>query len=145
MVMRLDEVQRQFVDHARVARLATVDGHGEPHVMPVCYGFDGARFYIPIDEKPKQSDRPLKRVRNILETGRAALVIDRYEEDWDRLAWLLVRGAARMIGPGDPLHAGAVELLRGRYPQYRVMRLEVADMIVVTVERVTGWGALDGP
>jgi PPOX class probable F420-dependent enzyme len=138
-----DRVRRAFVERARVARLATVDRHGEPHVIPVCYSFDGDHFYTPIDEKPKRTDRPLKRVRNILETGRAALVIDHYDEDWSRLAWLMVRGPAGLIGPDDARHGAAVDLLRARYPQYRAMRLETAEIIVLTPDRVTAWGALD--
>ncbi len=133
---------RAFVEAERVGHLATVDARGEPHVVPVCYAYDGARFYTPIDDKPKRRDRPLKRVRNVEETGRAALVVDRYDEEWSRLAWVLVRGRAEVLAPGDPAHAGAVALLRARYPQYRAMALEAAPVIALTPERVATWGAL---
>lgn len=136
------ERERAFIDAARVGRLATVDARGEPFAVPVCYAYDGRRFYTPIDEKPKRRDRPLRRVRNIVETGRAALVIDRYDEDWSRLGWVLVRGSAEVLGPDHPEHAAAVDLLRARYPQYRAMRLESAPVIALTPSRITSWGML---
>jgi PPOX class probable F420-dependent enzyme len=84
-------------------------------------------------------------VRNITATGRAALVIDRYDDrDWSRLAWLHVHGPARMLEPADPDHARIIAQLRERYPQYRAMRLEDAPVIAIDVERVTAWGALAG-
>lgn len=139
-----DTRQIAFIAAARVAHLATVDARGEPHVMPVCYAYDGDRFYIAIDEKPKRPDRKLRRVRNIEQTGRAALVIDRYvDADWTRLAWLMARGAVKMLSADDTDHARIVALLRERYPQYRQMTLERAPLIALTPERITSWGALD--
>ena len=143
MSTMLTESQRRFALAGRVAHLATTGTDGEPHVIPVCYALDGDRFFIAIDEKPKQPGRTLKRVRNILDTGRAALVIDRYDDsDWSRLAWLLVRGSASMHTPSDPDHPRVVALLRERYAQYRLMRLEDAPLISITPERVTSWGTL---
>ncbi len=139
-----NERERAFIDARRVAHLATTSARGEPHVVPVCYAYDGERFYIAIDEKPKRTDRTLKRVRNIVETSHAALVIDRYDDaDWTRLAWLMARGSAEMLGPDDPEHARIVTLLRERYVQYRAMALERAPIIALTPERITSWGALD--
>src|SRR5258708_3898589 len=55
-----------FIHRQRVARLATSDADGHPTLVPVCYAFDGERFYSPLDEKPKSIDaRKLKRVRYI--------------------------------------------------------------------------------
>ncbi len=137
------ERERAFIARQRVARMATVDGRGEPSVVPICYAYDGTRFYTPIDEKPKQPGKTLKRVRNVETTGAAALVIDRYEEDWSRLGWVMVRGRASMLHPGVPGHAPAVELLRERYPQYRAMALERASIIVITPTHIASWGALE--
>jgi PPOX class probable F420-dependent enzyme len=138
---RLSATQQAFVERCRVGRMATVDESGEAFLVPICYAFDGQRFFTPIDEKPKRTDRPLKRVRNIQETGRASLVIDHYDdEDWSQLAWLMVRGTARVIAPGDEAHSESVRLLRNRYQQYRQMNLEKAEIIVLTPDRVTSWG-----
>ncbi|MDI3340086.1 MAG: TIGR03668 family PPOX class F420-dependent oxidoreductase [Sphaerobacter sp.] len=135
--------ERAFIDRQRVGRLATVDPRGAPSVIPVCYAYDGMYFYTPIDEKPKRRDRPLRRVRNVEATGRAALVIDRYTEDWSRLGWVHARGRAWLLHPGAAGHAAAVALLRDRYPQYRAMALEAAPIIVLAPDRITSWGVLD--
>jgi PPOX class probable F420-dependent enzyme len=134
---------RTFLEQQRVGHLATVSRGGEPHVVPVCYAVADDTIYTPIDEKPKQPGRTLRRVRNIEETGRAALVVDRYDEDWTQLGWVLLRGRAELLAPGSPEQARAVELLRQRYPQYRTMRLETQSMIALRIERVSVWGKLE--
>ncbi|MCX2728242.1 TIGR03668 family PPOX class F420-dependent oxidoreductase [Thermomicrobium sp. 4228-Ro] len=134
---------RAFLARQRVGHLATVDRAGDPHVVPVCYALGERTLYIPIDEKPKRTDRPLKRVRNVLETGRAAMVVDRYDEDWTRLGWVLLRGPAEFVHPGSPEQREAIALLRQRYPQYATMVLEERPVIALRIERVTAWGALD--
>jgi PPOX class probable F420-dependent enzyme len=145
MIAILTEPRRRFALAQRVGHLATTSATGKPHVMPVCYACDGVRFYIAIDEKPKQPGRTLKRVRNIEATGHAALVIDRYDDgDWSRLAWLHVRGTAEMLNPSNPNHPRIIALLRERYAQYETMALEEAPVIVITPERVTNWGAIEG-
>src|SRR5579885_3033418 len=86
--------EEQFVQEQRVGHLATSDEAGHPYVVPVCYAFDGERFYTPLDEKPKRVEaNKLRRVRNIEARHEAALVIDRYTEDWSNLATCLCRGA----------------------------------------------------
>ncbi len=139
----LDPAVRTFLDAQRVGHLATVDRAGEPHVVPVCYALGERSLYIPIDEKPKQPGRRLKRVRNIMETGRAAVVVDRYDEDWSRLGWVLLRGTAELLQPGCDEHERALSLLRQRYPQYRTMLLEELPVIAVRIERIVHWGALE--
>ena len=129
-----------FIERRRVAHLATADASGRPHVVPVCFAYLDGCFYIAIDEKPKRSLR-LKRLRNIEENPRVALVFDRYDEDWSRLGWVMVRGTASVIEAG-PEHERAVAALRQRYPQYRSMALEGRPVVRVTVERATSWGDL---
>ncbi len=125
----------------RVGRLATADADGHPHVVPVCYAFDGERFYTPLDEKPKRvAGKELRRVRNIEARHEASLVIDQYDDDWSRLGYVLVYGRADLIMPGDARHEQALVLLRERYAQYREMGLERQLVIVITPERVVSWG-----
>jgi PPOX class probable F420-dependent enzyme len=143
MAVTLPPLVRTFLEQQRVGHLATVSRGGEPHVVPVCYAVADDTIYTPIDEKPKQPGRTLQRVRNIEETGRAALVVDRYDEDWTQLGWVLLRGRAELLAPGSPEQARAVELLRQRYPQYRTMRLETQSMIALRIERVSVWGKLE--
>jgi PPOX class probable F420-dependent enzyme len=138
---RLTDAEAAFVQAQRAGRLATADERGTPHVVPVCYAYDGARFYTPLDEKPKRaSDRALRRVRNITTRGEASLVIDRYDDDWSRLGYVLVTGRAELIEPGESGHAGALALLRARYPQYRAMALESRPVIALTPTSIVSWG-----
>jgi PPOX class probable F420-dependent enzyme len=137
----LSDTQRRFLDHCRVGHLATADKGGMPHVIPVCFAVRDETLYITIDEKPKRQDRPLKRVRNILDNPHAAFVADRYDEDWRRLGWVMLRGSAEILESGSE-HDSAQELLRARYPQYRAMDLAGLPVIALRIARATGWGDL---
>src|SRR5207244_1315415 len=89
---------RQFLEAHRVGHLATAGADGAPHVIPVCYALDDEALYFVADEKPKRRPaRELLRLRNLRANPRAALVVDDYDEDWTRLAYVLVRGPARVI------------------------------------------------
>ena len=132
--------QTEFVAAQRVGRLATSDARGNPHVVPVCFALSDDSLYITIDEKPK-SGAPLKRLRNLMQNASAAFVADRYDEDWTRLGWVMLRGHAEILADG-PEHDAAQALLRERYPQYRTMRLEDLPVIALRVRRTTSWGDL---
>jgi coenzyme F420-0:L-glutamate ligase/coenzyme F420-1:gamma-L-glutamate ligase len=138
--------QTTFLVRRRVARLATAGATGEPHVVPVCFAYAPGSVYIALDEKPKDvSPTRLKRVRNILENPNVALVADRYSEDWSLLAFVMVRGRAGLLEPGEEEHAAAVRLLRGKYHQYEKMRIEANPVIAIRPTRASSWGALDTP
>jgi len=137
----LNETQRRFVDSRRVGHLATADATGSPYLVPVCFGLIGNTLYITIDEKPKRRDRPMKRERNILENPRAAFVVDRYDEDWTRLGWVMLRGPAEIL-EGDDEHGAAQALLREKYAQYRSMNLTALPVIALRVAHVASWGDL---
>ena len=137
----LTEMQRQFLEQGRVGHLATADAEGRPHVIPVCYAVADQTLYITVDEKPKRRDIPLKRMRNILENPKTAFVVDRYDEDWRRLGWVMLRGDAEILEAG-PEHDRAQALLRERYPQYRAMNLAGLPVIALRIARATSWGDL---
>ena len=142
----LSPEQTAFLVRQRVARLATADGAGRPHAVPVCFAYAPGSIFIALDEKPK--DVPvtrLKRVRNILENPDVALVADRYAENWGLLAFVMVRGRAELLEPGSEEHAAAVRLLRGKYHQYEAMRIQENPVIAIRAEKVASWGALDEP
>ena len=85
--------------------------------VPVCFAVSDGALYVTIDEKPKRaSARPLKRLRNLMENPSAAFVVDRYDEDWTRLAWVMLRGPTEILSDGVE-HDRAQTLLRERYPQ----------------------------
>ena len=134
--------QAAFLAAQRVGRLATADGQGRPHIVPVCFAIDGANLYVTIDEKPKQpSARPLKRLRNVLANPAVAFVADRYDEDWGQLGWVMLRGKADILAQGHE-HDHAQALLRNRYPQYRAMQLSELPVIALRIGRATSWGNL---
>ncbi len=110
--------------------------------MPVCFAISGASLYITIDEKPKRAGARLKRLENIAANPAAAVVVDRYDEDWTRLAWVMLRGRAEILTGGEE-HAAAQAQLRARYPQLKAMRIELQPVIALRIERVTSWGNLD--
>jgi PPOX class probable F420-dependent enzyme len=131
----------RFVRAARVAYLATADAQGQPHVIPICFVFDGKSLYSPIDEKPKKSTPlGLKRIRNISLNPQVAVVVDRYDENWKRLAYVLLAGKARLLRRGIK-HRRAVRLLRRKYLQYRRMAIESRPIIQITPIRWTTWSA----
>jgi PPOX class probable F420-dependent enzyme len=140
----LSEEVRRFLAGRRVAHLATAGTDAMPHVVPVCFVLDGDSLYVSIDEKPKRgAPARLKRLRNIAENPNAAVVADRYDEDWSRLGWVMLRGRAEILAEG-PEHDRAQALLRARYPQYAAMRLEALPVIALRIARVTAWGDLSG-
>jgi PPOX class probable F420-dependent enzyme len=130
----------RFIHAARVAHLATASRNSQPHVIPICFVFDGKYFYSPIDEKPKRtSPAKLKRLINIQANPQAALVIDRYSELWKHLAYVLIRGKAKILYRGAA-HAEAVRRLRKKYPQYRQMAIHIRPIIQIRPVRWILWG-----
>ena len=137
----LSEHQARFLASRRVGHLATADARGTPHLVPVCFAVREGALYITIDQKPKGDPRALKRLKNIIENPAVAFVADRYDEDWTRLGWVMLRGPAEILGDGVE-HDRAQALLRSRYPQYRGMELDGLPVIAIRIERVTSWGNL---
>jgi PPOX class probable F420-dependent enzyme len=149
--MDLSDEYRALLITERRATLATVAPDGRPRLVPCCFamGVEDGTVIIdtPIDAKPKASTDPMRlaRVRDIRRDERVTLLVDRWDEDWARLAWLRVDGTARLLLPWAPrdaaAHLSAVTALRARYPQYREQRLEGLPVIRVTPTRVSGWTA----
>jgi PPOX class probable F420-dependent enzyme len=132
-----------FISAAVIAHLATVSAAGEPHNVPLCFWFDGARFYFVIDEKPKRKiGIAIKRMKNIAQNPRVALLIDHYDDDWTRLAYVLINGAAKVVEDAAE-YSRAIENLRAKYPQYGNMQLssERNPLVRIDPDRVHAWGA----
>ena len=138
----LSDHERRFLLTRGVGHLATADSRAIPHVLPVCFTISQGTLYITIDEKPKHVAGPaLKRVRNIERNPMVAIVVDRYDEDWTRLGWVMLRGRAEILRAGTE-HDRAQELLRSRYRQLAAMQIAERPVIAVRLERVTSWGNL---
>ena len=133
--MTSEEARRRFAS-ARVARLATVRPDGTPHLVPVVFALLGDTVYSVVDEKPKRT-ADLRRLANVRASGRASLLVDHYEENWERLWWVRADGAARVIDAEEPEALRAVEALAERYPQQR----PAGAVLAVDVESWRGWSA----
>ena len=121
------------LDAARVARLATTDPDGRPHLVPIVFAVDADTLYSAVDRKPKRSQR-LRRIENARERPDVTVLVDHYEDDWSRLWWIRVRGRARVLDGGEERER-ALALLRDKYPQYRdeppdgpVLAVDVVDV-----------------
>ena len=141
-MIELDAASRALVESARVAHLATADQYARPHAVPIVFVISGDRLYFPLDRKPKREDdwHMLRRVRNIETNGRVAIVMDRYDEDWTKLAWVLLEGIATIVESGDERDGAATELAE-KYEQYRGGKLAGRPVVRVEVERAVSWSA----
>lgn len=131
--------QRRHLEDARVAHLATADAEGRPHVVPVVFALDGDTIYFAVDAKPKRTT-DLKRLRNISANPAVALLVDHYDDDWDRLWWVRVDGSARVMDNSSH----ALQLLVRKYEQYR-RRPPPGPVVAISIDRMTGWAAADNP
>jgi PPOX class probable F420-dependent enzyme len=131
---------RERVVGARVARLATVGAEEAPQQVPFCFVLDGDSdtLYSAVDDKPKRTHR-LQRLRNVARRPRVSVLVDHYEEDWSRLWWVRLDGRARELEPGDESER-AVDLLAGKYPQYRQSRPS-GPVLRIDVHRWSCWEA----
>ena len=136
--MTAQEARRRFAT-ARVARLATADADGVPHLVPVVFAVREDTVVVAVDNKPKRTTA-LKRLANVRANPRVALLADHYEEDWDALWWARADGSGRVAEPGSPDALQAVDLLAERYPQHRAEPPE-GPVLVVAVTRWSGWSA----
>jgi len=123
---------------ARVARLATTDPDGRPHLVPIVFVVDGNTLYSAVDRKPKRSTK-LRRIENARARPDVTILVDRYDEDWRQLWWISIRGLARVLDDGDE-RAHALALLQEKYPQYRNEPPDGA-VLAVDVSDVRSWSA----
>jgi PPOX class probable F420-dependent enzyme len=123
---------------ARVARLATTDPDGRPHVVPIVFALDGDTLYSAVDRKRKSSSK-LRRIENARARPDVTILVDHYDEDWSGLWWIRLRGRARVLDDGDERER-ALALLAEKYPQYRT---EAPDgpVLAVDVTEIRDWSA----
>ena len=132
----------RFVKSARVARLATADADAQPHAIPVCFELMDGAIYIGLDAKPKTVGvLRLRRVRNLIDNPQASLIVDRYDEDWTQLGYVLISATAT-LDLDEPERAAAVRALKRKYPQYQTLLPDDAPVIKLTPTRITAWGDL---
>lgn len=136
---------RRRVAAARVARLGTVRADGTPHLVPICFALltteTGAEVIVSAtDDKPKTT-YSLQRLKNVQRNPGATVLVDHYEEEWGRVWWVRVDGAARIVDDSAE-HERAATALREKYEQYLTIALP-GPMLAIDVRRWVGW-AYDG-
>ncbi len=133
---------KALLEAHRIGHLATADAAGAPHLVPICFVYDGQAIYSAIDHKPKRrTGYGMKRIRNMVENPRVAFLVHHYEEDWQRLSYVMVRGTASILESGDE-RQHAMTLLEARYGQYRERHLAQGDGLVIKIvpHTVNHWG-----
>jgi PPOX class probable F420-dependent enzyme len=133
-----EATMRRLVTEARVGRLVTVDPDGRPNPVPFVFALEGDLLVSAVDRKPKTT-RSLRRLANIADRPEVAVLVDHYEEDWDAVWWVRLRGRARAAGEG-PDRERAVRLLTEKYPQYREEPPD-GPAILVEIDGWMGWSA----
>lgn len=126
---------RGLVSEARVARLGTTDPDGAPNLVPICFALEGDTLYSGVDQKPKTTKK-LRRLENIARDPRVMVLVDHYEDHWDRVWWVRLRGRARVLEEEDSARGKA--LLIDKYPQY-VEDPPEDDLLGIEVDRWVGW------
>ena len=123
---------------ARVARLATIDPGGRPHLVPIVFAVEGDTLYSAVDRKPKRS-RTLRRIENARARPDVTILVDHYDDDWSRLWWIRLRGRARVLDDGAERER-ALALLAEKYPQYRDEPPD-GPVLAVDITEVRDWAA----
>ena len=137
----LNTVQRELVINQQIARLATSTSTGEPYLTPITFVLDADRILIVIDDKPK-SGGPLRRVRNIVENSSVAVLFDHYEDDWNQLWWLLIRGNAEILHYDDfseEQQSNIPILFKKKYYQYKDLLFYERTFISISIKTVSSW------
>jgi PPOX class probable F420-dependent enzyme len=121
---------------ARVARLATIDASGRPHLVPIVFALDDDTIYSAVDDKPKRTTE-LRRLANVKANPQVSLLVDHYDEDWSKLWWVRADGTGRVLEAGTAEANRAITLLAERHPQQSA----VGAVLAVDVARWSGWSA----
>lgn len=129
---------RRRVGEARVGRLGTVGADGRPHVVPCCFAIDGEVVYTAVDDVKAKRTTHLRRLDDVRLHPDVCLLVDEYDEEWSRLWWVRLDGRASVAAPSSPDHARAVQLLAGKYEQYRAAP-PPGPAIAIDVVRWRAW------
>ena len=125
-----------------MARLATADAAGRPHLVPFVFVVAGDRIYSAVDAKPKRT-RTLRRLANVEANPRVAALADHYDDDWATLWWVRADGLGRVLDAAAGEGSEAIARLAERHVRYRE-RPPAGPVLAIDVERWTGWAAAEG-
>lgn len=142
---QIDSDILRYISRKRLAHFATSDSSGIPTVIPICFVYHNDIIYTPLDTKPKKTaPTNLKRVKNILENPFVSFVIDEYNDDWDRLSYVIIQGSASLIDHGEEYQDALVQLCN-KYEQYTKMKLIDLGLPVIKIvsNKIITWGNFD--
>lgn len=134
----LDDWARELLQRSRVARLGLLDEDDRPRVLPVTFAVVEGRVWSAIDRKPKRPGTEPARLRFLRRRPEVALTVDRYDEEWSRLAWVQVLGRASLHEAA--VAPAALAALTGKYEQYRA-EPPPGPLIAIDPERALAWSA----
>jgi len=141
--LELHESVLNFIRTARIGHLSTVDSTGIPTLLPVCFVTDGKAVFVVVDDMPKNSEPfKMQQIENLERNPNMSFGIDRYDEDWNRLGWVLLRGLGEAHKGQSTEQRNAVSMLRDKYEQYRGMNLSKAPIIRMNILGARHWGQL---
>jgi PPOX class probable F420-dependent enzyme len=126
------------LSNAQIGYLGTARVDGRPHVVPFVFAIEDGRIVSAVDHKPKRSP-DLRRLRNIEANPAVSVLVDHYDDNWNRLWWVRADGRGRIVSEGS-VHRDAIAALVAKYRQYQENPPN-GPAIVVDVEHVTGWRA----
>jgi PPOX class probable F420-dependent enzyme len=139
MQLSSEQARDRFAS-ARVARLATINPDGRPHLVPIVFAIEHDVLYTAVDAKPKRTTS-LQRLTNVAAAPSVAVLADYYDDaDWEALWWARADGDARVVQIAEDEGRHAIELLTGRYQQYREHSAP-GPVLAVDVRRWSGWAA----
>jgi PPOX class probable F420-dependent enzyme len=135
---------RELIASERVARLAYADDEDRPRVLPVTFAVAGDAVWSAIDQKPKRSSEPA-RVRCLRRRPDAALLVDVYDDDWTRLAWVQLLGRVEVVAVDSSDEATeAMRALADKYAPYAEQRPQ-GPLLRLSVDRERHWRADESP
>ena len=130
---------RALLEASPVARLGLLDDQDNPRVLPITFVVWEGEIWSAVDRKPKRDPaREPARLRYLRRRPGVAVTVDRYEADWERLAWVQVLGTAAIIDAGEA--AEALAALARKYEQYRAAP-PPGPLIRIEPARTLSWHA----
>ncbi|MGH2983479.1 MAG: pyridoxamine 5'-phosphate oxidase family protein [Solirubrobacterales bacterium] len=130
---------RGLLQTERVGHLGLLDDDGQPRVLPVTFAVVDDEIWSAVDEKPKRvPGTKLARIRWLRARPSSALTVDRYSDDWSKLAWVQLIGTTTVVEAAG--QARVLDALSARYAPYRE-RPPRGPLLRMTPERCVWWRA----
>lgn len=132
---------KSLITDSSIAYLSTVSHKGHPHIVPICFVLLDQNFYSLLDNKPKNVQiLKLRRVQNIISNPKVALIVNHYEDDWDKLWHVLIKGNGSIVA-NELERRAAIKSLKQKYEQYLHMDVDLNPVIKIKPTNIVSWGA----